>query len=145
MLMRAVHADHAPLLQLGDRDGIWLNPGESLHNNINLAFGSAGFPLAEPGEYLITPVLTLFNGRPDPIDPEKEPVLTVVKGKSLPISIMPPVSKGQRRDADLVLRNDVGASLALGGADCLTTAADTLHPFSTGGAAMTAAENPTAW
>ena len=32
---------------LAAENGIWLNPGESLHNNINLAFGSAGFPLAE--------------------------------------------------------------------------------------------------
>ncbi len=103
---------------------IVLQPRESLHNNVNLTFGSAGFPLAEPGEYLITPLLTLFD-----VDPSVEgrPSLTVVQGPELAITIDPPDTRARERDADLVLRNDVGASFALGGADCLLAATETLQ------------------
>jgi hypothetical protein len=93
-----------------------LHTGESLHDNLNLTFGSGGFPLAEPGDYLVKPILTL-------VDASNEAAYGVVEGGALPISIAPPQSAAERRDAAVMFRNDVGASLALGGADVLTSAA----------------------
>jgi hypothetical protein len=101
-------------------DKIALRPGESLHDNLNLTFGSAGSPFAEPGDYVITPVLTLY-------DEQLEGIAGVVEGGELMITVEPPVSGLEKRDAELVGRADVGASLALGGADCLSDAAEELR------------------
>jgi len=101
-------------------DKIALRPGESLHDNLNLIFGSAGSPFTEPGDYVLTPVLTLYDERSGGIE-------GIVEGGELMITVEPPVSGVEKRDAELIQRADVGASLALGGADCLSEAAEELR------------------
>ncbi|HEY5981086.1 MAG TPA: hypothetical protein VIT41_15785, partial [Microlunatus sp.] len=118
------HEVFRPVMQrcfaVGGLDRLALQPGESIHDNINLAFGSAGSPFMEPGGYVITPRLTLYGGRAGEIR-------TVVEGVQLQVDVRPPGSRMEERDAELLWRNDVGVSLALGGAACLTEAAGTIR------------------
>ncbi|HEY5785973.1 MAG TPA: hypothetical protein VIT65_14465 [Microlunatus sp.] len=101
---------------VGGLDRLPLQPGESMHDNVNLAFGSAGSPFMEPGAYVITPRLTLYGGK-------RGEIRTVVEGVQLQVDVRPPGSHAEERDAELIWRNDVGVSLALGGAACLPEAA----------------------
>ena len=101
-------------------DRIALRPRESLHENVSFTFGSAGAPFAEPGDYLLTPVLTLYDEQSGGIE-------GVVEGADLLITVRAPVSGSDERDAEVLRRADVGASLALGGADCFGEAAETLR------------------
>jgi hypothetical protein len=42
-----------------------LEAGQSMHDNLNLALGTSGPPFKEPGEYELTPVLSIPAGDPD--------------------------------------------------------------------------------
>lgn len=105
---------------------IMLRRGESLHDNVNLAygsgsvpFGSDGFPFAEPGEYEVIPALT-FPAADDAVFDR------VVQGAPLRIQVSAPEG-AELRDADTLLRSDVGVWLALGGAAPLGPAGDALR------------------
>ncbi len=98
---------------------VMLGRGESLHDNVNLAFGAAGSPFAEPGDYVVTPELTLYDDRSD------RPVSTV-RGESLAITVLRPANAAENRDAEVVFRTQSSLALALGGSTRLSTAADDL-------------------
>jgi hypothetical protein len=97
-------------------------PDGTLRNNLNLTFGSGGFTFAEPGSYVITPLLS-FTG-PDGRGGDQD---LVIRGRDLLIRIAAPHSVGEEHDALTLLRPDVGAWFALGGSDCLTSAAGDLE------------------
>lgn len=92
--------------------------GQKLENNVQLTFGSGGFTFAEPGVYDITPhvVITRRNQQLNLVD-------FVVRGETLRITVLPPVDD---REAETLMRSDVGALFTLGGADALQGAADAL-------------------
>jgi hypothetical protein len=93
-----------------------LTPGESLHANVNLAYGST---FAEPGAYDIRPVFT-YAPFPDGSDD-----VTVV-GDPLRIDVVPapPVMQA---DLDLLLDRPVGAWITLGGAVALSNVGEELE------------------
>lgn len=93
--------------------------GQSMTNNVNLTFGSAGFTFAEPGTYEITAVLTIFD-RIRQVD-------QIVRSNTLRVRVAYPQSLDEERDAIDIFRRDVGFYLALGGSDVLTKAAETLE------------------
>lgn len=88
-----------------------LPPGGTLNNNLNLTFGSAGFPFAEPGEYEVTALLVFF-------DQQNERDL-IVQSNTLPIRIQFPHTPEEDNDAMVLLRKDVGLFFALGGSSVL--------------------------
>jgi hypothetical protein len=97
-------------------------PGGRLHNNLNLTFGSSGFPFPEPGEYDVIPLLNfpseaLFG----------QVIDQIIVGTPLRIRVAHPQSLDEERDAMVLLRPDVGAWFALGGSDCLDAARDALE------------------
>ena len=94
-----------------------LAPGQSISNNINLTFGSAGFTFAEPGNYEITAVLSIYSGNYN----------YVVKSEPLFIRIEYPKSREEELDALKIFNKDVGYYLALGGSDYLTDAESKLE------------------
>jgi hypothetical protein len=99
-----------------------VRPGGRLRNNLNLTFGSSGFPFPEPGEYDVIPLLNfpsqaLFGQQIDQI----------IAGTPLRVRVAHPQSLEEERDAMVLLRPDVGAWFALGGSDCLGTARDALE------------------
>ena len=96
--------------------------GGTLNNNLNLAFGSGGFTFAEPGSYAITPLLSF--ARPDGRGGGTD---FVIRGSELLIRVAAPHSMDDENDALTLLRPDVGAWFALGGSDCLGSAADALE------------------
>ena len=96
-----------------------LPPGGTINNNLNLTFGSAGFPFAEPGEYDVTALLIFF-------DQQSEQDL-VVTSNTLRIRIRFPQSSEDENDAMVLLRDDVGLYFALGGSTALTTVHDELE------------------
>jgi hypothetical protein len=106
--------------ELAQREPPQLPPGGVLRDNLNLTFGSGGFPFAEPGTYQVTPMLTLAVQR----DGEEVPVVLI--GEPLRIRIGYPHDLDEERDAMVLLRPDVGAWFALGGADSLAAAGDDL-------------------
>jgi hypothetical protein len=89
-----------------------LDPGQSMSNNINLTFGSSGFTFAEPGNYEITAVLSIYSGNYN----------YVVKSEPLFIRIEYPKTREEELDALEIFNKDVGYYLALGGSDYLTGA-----------------------
>lgn len=96
-----------------------LAPGQSMTNNLNLTFGSAGFTFAEPGNYEITAVLSLYD--------DNQGVERIVKSDPLRIRIGYPHTADDERDAADIFRKDVGYYFALGGSDVLTEAAGRLE------------------
>jgi hypothetical protein len=97
---------------IGDHINDILNHGQSMSNNINLTFGSAGFTFAEPGNYEITAVLSIYSGNNN----------YVVKSEPLFIRIEYPKTREEELDALKIFNKDVGYYLALGGSDYLTNA-----------------------
>lgn len=107
---------------LASAGSVSLGPGESMHTNANLTYGSGGFSFPDPGAYEITPLLTF------PAEGENGDTLDhVVKGASLRILVTPPQPGAEERDLDILQKPSVGATLALGGADSLQGAADELE------------------
>ncbi len=112
MLERCFSASRAEVVDLAY--------GESMHTNANLSYGSGGFTFPDPGGYALTPVLTF---------PAGDGVLDhVVQGPPLTIRVLPPRTRAEERDGEVLLaRSDVGASLALGGSTALQAAAGELE------------------
>ena len=94
-----------------------LAPGQSMSNNVNLTFGSSGFTFAEPGNYEITAVLSIYSGNYN----------YVVKSEPLFIRIEYPKTREEELDALKIFNKDVGYYLALGGSDYLTDAESKLE------------------
>jgi hypothetical protein len=97
--------------------GDLLDPGKSMVNNLNLTFGSSGFAFAEPGNYEITAVLSLFHDNNN----------YVAKSKPLKIRIEYPKTREEELDALEIFTQDVGYYFALGGSDLLTGAEERLE------------------
>jgi hypothetical protein len=93
---------------------VTVGPHDLLSNNVNLTFGAGGFAFPEAGRYEIRPVLDL----PDPWG--------VVPGRPLELRVVEPAGPADRRDLEVLMRPDVGAWFALGGADALGGAGDDL-------------------
>lgn len=91
----------------------------SIRNNVNLTYGSSGFPFAEPGAYEVTALLAVF-------DQATERDL-IVRSDVLPIRVASPQSIEEERDAMDLFRDDVGVYLALGGSRSLTSAREALE------------------
>jgi hypothetical protein len=102
---------------IGDYIHDVLKPGQSMSNNVNLTFGSSGFPFAEPGNYEIIAVLSVYS----------ENYNYVVKSKPLFIRIEYPKTREEELDALTIFNKDVGYYLALGGSDYLTRAESKLE------------------
>ena len=97
-----------------------VSPGESMTNNLNITFGSGGFTFAEPGQYEVRVVLSLFD---EPNDRE-----LVVPSNVLKIYVMHPQSQEEEEEVVSVLhREDVGVYFALGGSSVLIKAEDDLN------------------
>jgi hypothetical protein len=95
-------------------DTVTISAHDLLANNVNLGFGAGMFTFAEAGRYEIRPFLDLA-----------EP-WGVVPGESLEIRIVAPANPADERDAAVLMRPEVGAWFALGGADALQSAGDDL-------------------
>ena len=93
--------------------------GGAMTNNVNLTFGSAGFTFAEPGNYEITAVLSLFDSQ--------RGIDRVVRSDPTQLRIAHPRSAQEERDAISIFRKDVGYYLALGGSDKLKKAGEILE------------------
>ncbi|HET7426137.1 MAG TPA: hypothetical protein VFJ50_03800 [Gemmatimonadales bacterium] len=109
----------------GDVEGagrrITLSRGESLHNNVNLTYGSQGFTCQEPGTYELTPVLSF--PATDQADNDK-----LVVGRSLRISVARPERTAEEQEGQILLgRSDVGVWMALGGSHPLAAAGNDLE------------------
>ncbi len=98
-----------------------VNPGDSLTNNVNLTFGSAGFPFIEPGTYDIIAILAL------PIKQNGQDVEIVVRSIPLRIRVALPMSLEEEGDALILFREDVGTFLSLGGSVMLSEANSSLQ------------------
>jgi hypothetical protein len=92
--------------------------GDSIRNNVNLTYGSSGFPFAEPGAYEVTALLAVYDRAND-----QE---LIVRSEPLPIRVATPQSVEEDRDAMDLFRDDVGVYLALGGNRALTGAREAL-------------------
>lgn len=98
-----------------------VNPGQSIRNNINLTFGSAGFPFAEPGEYEVTALFVI------PIQQAGQNVELVVRSNTLRIRVRYPSSREQENDAMILFEEEVGLYFALGGLRSLSKTSDQLE------------------
>jgi len=93
--------------------------GDSIANNVNLTYGTSGFPFAEPGAYEVTALLAVFDSAN-----ERE---LIVRSEPLPIRVASPLGVEEERDAMDLFRDDVGVFLALGGNRSLTGAREALN------------------
>jgi hypothetical protein len=92
--------------------------GGSVSGNVNLTYGTSGFPFAEPGGYEVTALLAVFDSQ------TKRDL--IVRSRPLPIRVASPQTIHEDRDAMELFRDDVGVYLALGGNRTLEGAHDTL-------------------
>lgn len=92
--------------------------GGSIRNNVNLTYGTSGFPFADPGAYEITALLAVS-------DPQNQREL-IVRSPVLPIRVAAPQTVDEDRDAMQLFRDDVGVYIALGGNRRLAGAHDAL-------------------
>ncbi|MBM2621078.1 hypothetical protein JIG36_36815 [Actinoplanes sp. LDG1-06] len=99
-----------------------LETNRMVESNVSLWFGAGGFPMAEPGGYELTPVLSLSS--PDP-SPDESPL--VVVGAPLKVWIEYPKTRDDERHGVQLLEPDVGAFQALGGGNACGSAADTVQ------------------
>lgn len=96
--------------------------GGTISNNLNLTFGSSGFSFAEPGTYDVVPILSVqFKSQE-----LGQTIDLVTTGAPLRITIAHPHTLDHERDAEILLRQDVGAWFALGGAPLLDQAQNDL-------------------
>jgi hypothetical protein len=98
---------------------VTLPDGGSVSENVNLTYGTSGFPFAEPGAYEVTALLGLFD--------EANQRELVLRSQTLPIRIAAPQSIDEDRDALDLFRDDVGVYMALGGNRNLAEAHDRLQ------------------
>jgi hypothetical protein len=99
-----------------------LAPKASISENVNLTFGSGGFTMAQPGTYRLTPLLSLS----DHDSVEDTTNTQVIRGETLTVQVAYPRSRQDEEHATRLLQPKVGAWFALGGADVLDGARDTL-------------------
>jgi hypothetical protein len=95
-----------------------LREGESIEDNINITFGSAGFAFAEPGTYDITVLLVIFD--------EAQQRELIASSNTIRIRIGAPRSDHEEREAMEFFTPEVGMYLALGGSAALPRARDRL-------------------
>ncbi|MEM1135003.1 MAG: acetyltransferase [Bacteroidota bacterium] len=96
-----------------------LPPNSTISNNLNLTFGSGGFPFAEPGEYEVTALLAFY-------DQQNQNEL-IVASNTLRIRIRFPQSAEAENDAMVLFQNEVGLYFALGGSSVLPKAKEALE------------------
>ncbi len=94
-----------------------LAPGETLTDNLNLTFGSAGFTFAEPGRYTVRATFIWQVGVRE---------YRTIHSQLLQIQILAPGSVEEEQEMADFFRWDVGFYLALGGSDVLPEAEQTL-------------------
>ena len=112
-----------------------MQPGEEWRDNVNISFGAAGFTMADPGTYCLTPLLTLAeHGDDQNADGPDEAPPVVVRGEPLVIGIARPRGRRAEKRGASLLRPDVGAWFALGGSAALADARDVLEEVAAGGA-----------
>lgn len=131
VMIRRVQHQHAPdsaflwvpvmqrCYELADQALTQIANGESIRRNLNLTFGAAGFAFAEPGEYIVQAVISLPN--------QSQQREYIVPSNPLRIRIGYPQSRDEEEDAMVLLRQDVGVYLALGGSHVLEAARDDLN------------------
>ncbi len=88
--------------------------GGSMTRNLNISFGAAGFTFAEPGEYEVQAVVSLHN--------DQDNRNYIVPSNVLRVRIAFPHSRQEEEDALILLRDDVGQYLMLGGSRVLERA-----------------------
>ncbi len=93
--------------------------GQSMSRNLNLTFGAAGFTFAEPGDYDVQAVISLHN--------EQDQRNYIVPSNVLRVRIGYPHSRQDEEDALVMLREDVGHYLMLGGSRILDRARSDLE------------------
>jgi len=93
--------------------------GQSMSRNLNLTFGAAGFTFAEPGDYEVQAVISIHN--------EQDNRNYIVPSNVLHIRIGYPHSRQDEEDALVLLREDVGHYLMLGGSRILDRARSDLE------------------
>lgn len=111
ILQRCYDTDAGELATLAD--------GESISENVNLTYGTSGFPFAEPGAYEVTALLGFFD--------QANRRELVLRSRTLPIRVAAPQSIDEDRDAMDLFRDDVGVYMALGGNRNLAEAHDRLQ------------------
>lgn len=84
-----------------------LQPAESMSDNLNLTFGAAGFPFAEPGFYEVTAYLIIY-------DPAANREL-VAPAPAIRIRVASPQGLQEERQALMLFSSTVGRYFALGG------------------------------
>ncbi|MEU4160749.1 hypothetical protein [Actinoplanes sp. NPDC026670] len=97
-----------------------LTPGATMSRNLNLTYGAEGHQLDRPGLYRLTPMITIA-------DQAGRGFTTVIRGEPLLIRVGAPTSREDARDADALLRPEVGAFLAIGGTNRLGAVPDELR------------------
>ena len=98
-----------------------LQPGESMHTNVNLAYSAGGGDLRRARLLRHHPTAVLPAGGGGGLD-------QLVTGTTLTIRVAAPEDRTKERDAqETLFRPDVAASLALGGSTALQNAADDLE------------------
>jgi len=100
-------------------DAVALGDGQSMHDNINLTFGSGGFAFAEPGTYDVTALLVLFD------EPSQREF--VARSNTVRIRVALPKTADEEREAMDFFTADVGLYLTLGGSPALPKARETLQ------------------
>jgi hypothetical protein len=84
-----------------------LQPGDSVEDNLNLTFGAAGFPFAEPGFYEITAYLVIYRA--------SEGRELIAPSQSVRIRVAAPHSPEEEQDSMMLFTSTVGRYFALGG------------------------------
>lgn len=111
-------ASFAPVMQRcfqwDAADDMRLNPGESMEDDVNLTFGSAGFSFAEPGTYDVHALLVLFDNVAQ--------CEMVARSNTVRLRIAAPRSDDEEHDALDFFVPSVGMYIALGGAPTLAYA-----------------------
>ena len=116
-------ASFAPVMQRcfqwDAADDMRLNSGESMEDDVNLTFGSAGFSFAEPGTYDVYALLVLFDNVA-----QRE---LVARSNTVRLRISAPRSVDDEHDALDFFVPSVGMYIALGGAPTLKAARSRLE------------------
>lgn len=102
-------------------DQTLLPGGAPLTDNANLTFGISGFPFAEPGNYRIRAVLSIYRR-----DQNNDVFEQVTLSNAIRLRVSMPQTRDEERDAFDLLQPHIGQYFAFGGLQRLQTAEDTL-------------------
>ncbi|MEP1699122.1 MAG: hypothetical protein ABJJ69_21555 [Paracoccaceae bacterium] len=105
----------------GPEGTVVLQDGEALLDNANLTFGVSGFPFAEPGNYRIRAVLSIYTK-----DQSGEDIEQISVSNTERIRVSMPQTRDEENDAFVLLQPDFGRYFAYGGLDRLSGDEDTL-------------------